>query len=147
MTYADRKDREGIPGNRRGRPHGYSPPVTIMTVSLDPSTLRLIDESAAKAGRSRSAFVRTILMDHIGARMKADAEAEAIGVDPITGDLLDPTHGGRFRPDWKTTPSWNCPHCAEVGRPHAPVGGWLFCPHPECKKPRPQSTYPPEPVE
>ena len=67
MTYAERKDREGIPGNRRGRPQGYAEPVTIMTVSLDPSTLRLVNEAAKNAGRSRSSWVRGVLMDFIAA--------------------------------------------------------------------------------
>jgi len=131
MTYAERKDREGLPGNRRGRPHGYAEPVTIMTVSLDPSTKRLIDEAAKNAGRSRSSWVRGVLMDFIAAKLKEAAEVDLMPED----EGYDPTHGGRFRVAWIESGSWECPNCKTQ-----PVGGWLECPG--CKLTRPESTYP-----
>ena len=53
-----------IPRQRKpgaGRKPGFSEPVTIVSVSMDPSTLRQIDREALTAGRSRSAFVRWAL--------------------------------------------------------------------------------------
>ena len=44
-----------------GRKPGLSEPVTIVSVSMDPSTLRQIDREAVTCGRTRSAFVRWAL--------------------------------------------------------------------------------------
>ena len=170
--YKGRKSREAIPGTRRGRPPGQSAPVTIMTVSLDPSTLSLINEWALKANRTRSGFVRGVLLQYIGGKQaeaeEADAKAAAETVEAIAeakelADIraeleaadADPTHGGLFNPEWSTTDAWFCTaskDCASLQYDDAKgpsgrrnVGGWIFCP--ACKNKRPDETLPPMPAE
>jgi len=166
--YKGRKSREAIPGTRRGRPPGQSAPVTIMTVSLDPSTLALINEWALKANRTRSGFVRGVMLQYIGRKQAETKEAiaeaaakeeEAKELADIRAELeaadADPTHGGMFNPDWSTTGAWFCTatkDCASLqyddgegpsGRRN--VGGWIFCP--ACKTQRPDDSLPPAPKE
>ena len=54
----------------------------------------------------------------------------------------DPTHGGRFNPEWIDTPKWECPYCRTDGEPVLNVGGWIVCPYTSCGEPRPEATYP-----
>jgi len=159
--YKGRKSREAIPGTRRGRPPGHANPVTIMTVSLDPSTLALISEWALKANRTRSAFVRGVMLQYIGNKQAETKEAitEAKELAEIEAELAaadaDPTLGGMFNPEWSITDPWYCSaskDCASLqfddgngpsGRRN--VGGWIFCP--ACKNKRPDETLPPMPEE
>jgi len=121
-------------GSRRGRPHGHTEPVTIMTISLAPATLRDIDKWALKANRTRSAFVRDVMRRYI--RMREEDE-EPLAYEPPE----DPTHGGRFNPELIGGEPWNCLACAEATKDdehglsnQAVVSGWVVCPG--CKTPR-----------
>ena len=121
---------------RRGRPPGTGEPVTVVSVSMDPSTLRQIDKAALKNGRTRSAWVRWVLMSYI--RLKREREAEkAAEFEPAPE--FDRTHGGRFDPALNSGPAWACRGC----KMDRIVAGWLFCPG--CGATRgPNSTTAPE---
>jgi len=133
MSYIDPPESRG-PG--RGRPAGYREPVTVVSISMDPATLRDIDEYALRNGRSRSAFVRWVLMSYIKLKRDRDAEKAASFDEPE----FDPTHGGRFDPSLIGLGTWECVACAEADDAVPPtlnqrvVTGWLNCPG--CKTPR-----------
>jgi len=138
MTEPDYRQRiaaEGLPGNRRGRPQGYAEPVTIVSISLDPSTLRLIDKAALKSNRTRSAFVRGVLLKHI-------AEEDRRLEPTWSSDEVDPTRGGTFNPAWISSPPWQCPSCIDQRDGALNSGGTIICPLPSCREARPASTYP-----
>ena len=117
-----------------GRKPGYSEPVTVVSISMDPSTLRQIDREALRAGRSRSAFVRWALR-RTCARLFQKREDERFAPEPLASpEFFDRTHGGRFDPDREGEP-WTCEPCAAAtcpADPHGPPGkllaGWLVCP-------------------
>jgi len=129
---------------RRGRPPGWSPPVTIVTISLDPATLRDIDEYAVKSGRTRSAFVRGVMRNYIASRRAEshdDSDLDTWG-GVVKDAETDRTHGGRFDPSLIGGADWPCVACeAEtVDHPDGPansrvVSGWIVCPG--CATPRP----------
>ena len=142
MSYIDPPESRGP---RRGRPAHHGEPVTVVSISMDPGTLRDIDEFALRNGRSRSAFVRWVLMSYIRMKRAADAEKDA---DFDAPKLDDPTHGGRFDPALigaDPPGPWACPKsgCMASGiNPDEPdiihtpiVAGWLVC-H-QCGTPRP----------
>jgi len=60
----------------------------------------------------------------------------------VIGSTDDPTHGGRFNPEWMDTPEWQCPYCLEGETTPTLVGGSLVCPFIHCRKPRPEASYP-----
>ena len=119
------KDPEHSPRRRApggGRKPGYSEPVTVVSISMDPSTLRQIDREALRAGRSRSAFVRWALRRICAELLQ---KREDVRLPP----LKDPTHGGRFDPALSDGPDWTCSACE-----CKTVAGWLVCP--ACGAPR-----------
>jgi len=140
--YQQRKAAQGLPGNRRGRPQGYAEPVTIVSISLDPSTLRLIDKAALKSNRTRSAFVRGVLLMHIAEQDSRDPDTGNTYSATWSTEEADPTRGGTFNPAWITSPPWQCPHCIEERDGALNAGGTVICPLPSCRKARPESTYP-----
>ena len=102
-----------------GRKPGYAEPVTVVSISMDPGTLRQIDREALRAGRSRSAFVRWSLRRTCAELLQ---KREDKRLSPP--EDFDRTHGGRFNPAQSDGPEWTCQGC-NMDRINA---GWLSCP-------------------
>lgn len=146
-----------------GRKPGLYEPVTIVSLSMPPELLRLIDTAAAQARRSRSSFCRWVLRARcselqqerddrpsdynrsyvLPEHMSAEAEADAYVAS--LPPLEDPTHGGRFDPSLIGVGTWTCATCsAEDPTLNAKVvSGWLNCPG--CKTPRGDAAIVPYP--
>jgi len=115
-----------------GRKPGSSEPVTIVSISMDPSTLRQIDREATRAGRTRSAFVRYLVRRGVLEIIEKRERAT-----PNLPPLEDPTHGGRFDPALADGREWLCPTPPCGGAPSL-SGGWLYCPR--CGVERPEES-------
>jgi len=147
MSYEDPPNSRGP---RRGRPVGHREPVTVVSISMDPQTLRDIDEESLHSQRSRSAFVRWVLASYI--QLRRDERA-TVAAEREEAASFDPTHGGRFDPELigaDPPGPWACPKpgCRASGEDpehpeiiHTPiVAGWLEC-H-QCGTPRPAPELP-----
>jgi len=125
-----------------GRKPGLYEPVTIVSVSMPPELLRIIDREAFQSNRSRSSFCRWVLRARCGElEQQRDDRPPAYRESYV---LDDPTHGGRFNPELIGGEPWDCHACAEATKDdelglsnQKVVSGWLICPG--CKTPRPEA--------
>ena len=118
---------------------GAVPPVTVVSVSMDISTLQSIDRAALNAGRTRSAFVRWAIrkvlhdMDadaprrrqSLRRRMARAGIGEPYPATDRMADLFqdaDPTRGGTWNPDT----AGDVIICAACDSKIA--SGFLYCP-------------------
>jgi len=115
----------------------------VVTYSLAKITIDRIEElrdwKQRKLARRPSRVTYSEVIDDAIRELNSRAFA-----DEYSGG--DPTHGGRFNPEWIDSPKWNCPYCIGEGvQPDLTpliVGGALVCPFATCRKPRPEASYP-----
>jgi len=125
-----------------GRKPGLYEPVTVVSISMPPELLRIIDRESFQANRSRSSFCRWVLRARCGElEQQRDDRPAAYNESYV---VEDPTHGGRFNPALIGGADWACLACeaATADHPDGPantrvVSGWLICPG--CKTPRPEA--------
>jgi len=112
----------------------------VVTYSLAKITIDRIEElrdwKQRKLARRPSRVTYSEVIDDAIRELNSKAFPDEYG---------DPTHGGRFNPEWMDTPKWECPSCRDESVPEGMttlVGGQLVCPFVECRKPRPEASFP-----